>query len=244
MAFRTLLPLLTLLLVALLGPAFTGAALRAAGFGAPRSSRVPRAADASMLTPFGPVVTYAKALMDAATEKKEVVMVTDDVLTIKDKFQEEEFLDKLLLVQSNPKLTAVQKAKETVELLKPLQSTVMPKFIVFLAKKNRLNGLKTICFEYVQSMYYTQSITPVTVRVAQRLTEPQMEKVKEKMKQKAGTKDVKLIMEVEPNLIGGLQVEWGYTDPQKRKAPTHGIDLTLKNILGKRALQKGVVTQV
>lgn len=51
-------------------------------------------------------------------------------------------------------------------------------------------------------------------------------------------------MEVEPNLIGGLQVEWGYTDPQKRKAPTHGIDLTLKNILGKRALQKGVVTQV
>ena len=61
MAFRTLLPLLTLLLVALLGPAFTGAALRAAGFGAPRSSRVPRAADASMLTPFGPVVTYAKA---------------------------------------------------------------------------------------------------------------------------------------------------------------------------------------
>ena len=60
---------------------------------------------------------------------------------------------------------------------------------VFLAKKNRLNGLKTICFEYVQSMYYTQSITPVTVRVAQRLTEPQMEKVKEKMKQKAGTKD-------------------------------------------------------
>ena len=27
--------------------------------------------------------------MDAATEKKEVVLVTDDVLTIKDKFQEE-----------------------------------------------------------------------------------------------------------------------------------------------------------
>ena len=34
-------------------------------------------------------VTSRKALMDAATEKKEVVLVTDDVLTIKDKFQEE-----------------------------------------------------------------------------------------------------------------------------------------------------------
>ena len=62
---------------------------------------------------------------------------------------------------------------------------------VFLAKKNRLNGLKSICFEYVQSMYYTQSITPVTVRVAQRLTETQMEKVKEKMKEKAGTRDTR-----------------------------------------------------
>ena len=33
--------------------------------------------------------TSREALMDAATEKKEVVLVTDDVLTIKDKFQEE-----------------------------------------------------------------------------------------------------------------------------------------------------------
>ena len=43
---------------------------------------------------------------------------------------QEEWLEKLLLVQSNPKLTAVQKAKQTVDLLTPLKSTVMPKFIV------------------------------------------------------------------------------------------------------------------
>ena len=36
-----------------------------------------------------PTHLTCQALMDAATEKKEVVMVTDDVLTIKDKFQEE-----------------------------------------------------------------------------------------------------------------------------------------------------------
>eukprot|EP00438_Fugacium_kawagutii_P016973 Skav217287 [mRNA] locus=scaffold120:281850:283090:+ [translate_table: standard] len=159
-------------MVALWGSAFT--AWRPGGLTArnSRPSKTQRAADASMLTPFGPVVTYAKerpvALMDAASEKKEVVL--------------EEWLDRLLLVQSNPKFTAVQKAKATVELLQPLKSTVMPKFI-----------------------------------------------------------DVKLVMEVEPNLIGGLQVEWGYTDPQNRNSPTHGIDLSLKNILGKRALEKGVV---
>ena len=34
----------------------------------------------------------------------------------------------------------------------------------------------------------------------------------------------------------------GYTDPEGRYAPTHGIDLSLKNILSKKALEKGVVT--
>ena len=81
----------------------------------------------------------------------------------------------------------------SITLISHQNVTCFPTIEVFLAKKNRLNGLKTICFEYVQSMYYTQSITPVTVRVAQRLTEPQMEKVKEKMKQKAGTKDTTLL---------------------------------------------------
>ena len=98
-----------------------------------------------------------------------------------------------------------------------------------------------IMFEYVQSMYYKQSITPIRVTSAQRLTEDQLQKIGEKMKGKVGTTDVKLVAEVDPNLIGGLTLEWGYTDPVNLYAPTHGVDLSLKNILNKRALQKGVV---
>ncbi|CAK9079424.1 unnamed protein product [Durusdinium trenchii] len=233
--------------LALFAPAFTPSLPRSGLSAMPkagprRESLTQRAADGSGLKPFGPVVAYAKALMDAAIEKKEIVLVTDDVLKIKDQFLEEEWLEKLLLIQSNPKFSALQKATETVKILPKLKSTVMPKFIVFLAKKNRLRGLKRICLEYVQSMYFNQSITPVTVKVAQRLTEQQMEKIKEKMKKKAGTRDIKLVVEVDPSLIGGLQLEWGYTDPQNRYAPSYGVDLSLKNILEKRALQKGVVT--
>lgn len=218
-----------------------GMATAGRGMGAKQRALTQRNADGSMLQPFGPVVTYAKALMDAAREKGEDVPVTEDVLMIKDKFKEEEWLDKLVTVQNDPYLTEVQKANKIVDLLKPLKSTVMPKFIVFLAKKNRLNGIKVIMFEYVQSMYYLQSITPVRVTSAQRLTEDQLAKIKEKMKSKCGTKDVKLVAEVDPNLIGGLTLEWGYTDPVQLYAPTHGVDLSLKNILNKRALQKGVV---
>ncbi|CAJ1337295.1 unnamed protein product [Effrenium voratum] len=211
------------------------------GATAPRSSLTQRRADASMLRPYGPVVTYGQALMDAAKEKGEQVAVTEDALKIKKMFYDEDFLGKLVKIQNKPEYTNVEKAQQTVELLKPLKSTVMPKFIVFLAKKRRLKGLKVIMFEYAQSMYFQQSITPVKVTSAQRLSEGQLEKIKEKMKGKVGTTDVKLVPEVDPTLIGGFTLEWGYTDPVNLYAPTHGVDMSLKQILSKRALRKGVV---
>lgn len=67
--------------------------------------------------------------------------------------RQEEFLDKLLLVQSNPKLTAVQKAKETVELLKPLQSTVMPKFIVALIENEPEKNVEDMKYWAVGSIF-------------------------------------------------------------------------------------------
>ncbi len=201
---------------------------------------IQRKADGSMLTPFGPVVTYAKALMDAAKARNEAVEVMEDVLMIKDKFKDEEWLDKLVTVQNDPRITEVQKAQKIADLLKPLKSSVMPRFIIFLAKKNRLNGIKVIMLEYVQSTYYTNSVTPIRVTSAQRLTQDQMEKIKLKMEAKVGT-DVRLVQEVSPSLLGGLTLEWGYTDPDKLYAPTHGVDLSLKNILNKRAIQKGVI---
>ena len=178
--------------------------------------------------------------MDAAKARNEAVEVMEDVLMIKDKFKDEEWLDKLVTVQNDPRITEVQKAQKIADLLKPLKSSVMPRFIIFLAKKNRLNGIKVIMLEYVQSTYYTNSVTPVRVTSAQRLTQDQMEKIKLKMEAKVGT-DVRLVQEVSPSLLGGLTLEWGYTDPDKLYAPTHGVDLSLKNILNKRAIQKGVI---
>lgn len=200
-----------------------------------------RYADGSGLTPFGPVVQYAKALTDAAREKGEDVAVTEDVLMIKENYNTAEFLDKLPPIMNDPALTEVEKAAELIKLLPKLKSTIMPKFITFLAKKKRLNGIKVICFEYVQSLYWNQGITPVRVTSAQRLTEDQISKIKEKMKGKVDTTDVKIITEIDPSLLGGFTLEWGYTDPILLTAPTYGLDFSLKEILSKRALQRGVV---
>jgi len=234
-----LLSCIALFSVALLAPTFTPSLL---GFpkakGAQQRTRAPTQlqADASGLNPFGPVVSYAKALSDAAESKGEDVVATQDMLKIKQLYQSEDFQDSLFIVTNDYNLTAVEQAESLIKLVQP-QSSVVPKFIVFLAKKNRLRGLKAICLEYIQSLYHRQSITPVTVRVAQRLTAEQLEKLKEKMREKADTDDVKIHMEVDANLIGGLQVEWGYNDPEALYAPSHGIDLSLKRILNQQALE-------
>ncbi|CAK9076630.1 unnamed protein product [Durusdinium trenchii] len=203
-------------------------------------SLVARKADSSGLTPFGPVVTYAKALMEGGKSKGEEVAVTKDVLYIKLMYDSDEFKENLVAVLNNPKLKELEKAETMVKLMPGLKSSVMPKFITFLAKKNRLGGVKRIMLEFVQAMYFNNAITPVKVTSAQRLSDEQKDKIKEKMSSKVGT-DIKLLEDVDPGLLGGFKLEWGYQDPDRLIAPSQGVDLSLKFILNKRALQKGVV---
>ena len=77
---------------------------------------------------------------------------------------------------NDPAFTELEKAAELIQLPPKLKSTIMPKFFTFLAKKKRLNCIKVICFEYVQSLYWNQGITPVRVTSAQRLSEDQISK--------------------------------------------------------------------
>jgi F-type H+-transporting ATPase subunit delta len=226
-------------------PSLSTGSSRSAGRGAAARARsvVQRQADGSMLAPGGPLVVYAQALMDAAAAKNEQVQVTQDVLKIKSKFADEEFLNALIEVQNDWDNFDIDKAKKTIALLQPLKSDAVPKFIVFLAKKRRLISLKRIANEYVASLYQQQSIAPVLVKSAQRLSEEQQKSIKDKMKEKTGAKDIKLVMEVDASLLAGFTLEWGYTDPELLAAPCEGIDLSLKNYLRKSALNEGVVLQ-
>mmetsp|Transcript_73887 Transcript_73887/g.171390 ORF Transcript_73887/g.171390 Transcript_73887/m.171390 type:complete len:289 (+) Transcript_73887:67-933(+) len=231
---------------ALVGAAVAmGAAVGAMhGSAARRVQRVAMKADDSGLRATGPITVYTKALMDVAASKKESVTVTKDVMKVKKVFSDQDFLDKLQFVQNELGTSEMQKATGMIKLLQPMESAVFPKFVTFLAKKRRLSALKTICSEYVSSLYSEQSIAPVMVRSAQRLTNKQIDNIKSKMKAKTGAKDVKLVAEVDAGLLGGFVIEWGYTDPENLNCPTEGMDLSLKAALLKAALDKGVVTQM
>merc|ERR1712056_116536 len=141
-------------------------------------------------------------------------------------------------------MSLTTKAAGMVELMQPLESNVVPKFVTFLAKKKRLQALQPVVEEYMSSLYETQNIAPVLVRSAQPLTEEQKEAIKEKMKAKTGASDIKLVCQIDSSLIAGLSVEYGFTDPEQLSTPTEGADLSLKSYLESAALNQGVVATV
>jgi len=198
----------------------------------------------SGLSPGGPVVAYTEALTDAAAKKGEPVLVTKDVMRLRMLFEDDDFLDELLYVNNEVGRSDLDRARDMIKLMQPLESTVLPKFVIFLAKKKRLMALKPICKEYVASLYFTNSIAPVKVRSAQPLSEEQKEAIKEKMKEKTGAADIKLVAEVDGSLLGGFVIEWGFVDPENLDTPSEGVDLSLQTILTKKALDNGVLATV
>merc|ERR1712039_573458 len=101
------------------------------------------------------------ALMEAAARSGESVPVTKDVMKVKALFSDRKFLDELQFVQNDPSVPMVRKASAMVELMQPLESTVLPKFVTFLAKKRRLQALSLVADMYMGTLYDTQKIVPV-----------------------------------------------------------------------------------
>merc|ERR1712151_587728 len=132
-----------------------------------------------------------------AAKTGESVPVTKDVMKVKALFKDEAFMQKLQFIVNNPSLSLLDRASSMVEMMQPLESSVVPKYVTFLAKKKRLQALRPIVEEYMSTLYETQNIVPVRVKSAQPLTEEQKEAIKEKMKTKTGASDIKLVCSID-----------------------------------------------
>jgi ATP synthase F1 delta subunit len=183
-----------------------------------------------------PTLTFVNVLETAAAKKEQSVAVTKDVMKVKKLFNDEAFKDKLLYVV-NIQLTKLEEADEMLKLFGDLDSEVFPKFVVYLAKKNRLHQLNLICKEYVAGLYRSQSILPVLVTSAVKLTTDQKKTLKDKLKEKTGAADIKLVTQTDGNLLAGFTAEWGFCDPETLSTPTEGVDLSLVTYLGKAKLR-------
>mmetsp|Transcript_36909 Transcript_36909/g.101584 ORF Transcript_36909/g.101584 Transcript_36909/m.101584 type:complete len:286 (+) Transcript_36909:81-938(+) len=195
------------------------------------------------LNSVNPVLVYASALSGAAKKSGESVTVTKDVMKVKRLFVDEAFKEQLFTL-INRGLDQLDTANVFCEAFAPMESTVFPKFVKYLAKKRRLTSLKLICKEYVKGLYVSEQIVPVRVQSATPLNDEQKDAIKEKMKAKTGASDIKLVCEVSGELLAGFKVEWGFVDPETLDAPADGIDMSLKSILSKAAIKEGVTTAI
>jgi ATP synthase F1 delta subunit len=214
---------------------------------APGASKVAMKADLSGLIPSGPLIAYMKALMDQGAKSGESVAITKDVMRYK-RIMEGEMMGTKELEEfyykknSLPELGTEDPTKQVaiadleIQYFGPWESTIFPKFIKFLAKKTRLAQLGAICQEYMSNLYVMQSIAPVVVVSAQKLSEEHAAAIKEKMKARIGVNDIKLVTRVDSNLIAGFKIMWGFTDPELLDAGSEMLDYTFKAAVEKSAL--------
>merc|ERR1712190_368363 len=188
--------------------------------------KAPRHVDDSMLRPKG-----------------DTVVVTKDVMKLKDAFKDEAFLDELHANINVPYLSPLEKVEIIMKFCPKMESTVLPTFVKFLAKRQRLMSLNRILKEYVQRVYYNSSITPVKCYTADALTDAQKDKICEKMKKRLGCDDVKLIIIVDKSLLGGFKLEYNFTDPDTLTFCSDGQDCSLRGFLEKQAISQGVIVE-
>jgi len=226
-------------------PGFTSPLSTRSGFGRSRSL-LPRHAEGV----YGePMDVFAMALADAASATKEAVPVMQDILYLKAMFNSEESnaaKDEWIRLANIPKrdFTLEQRAKKFVDFVKDdLKSTAVPKFIIFLGKKRRLDILSGLTLRYVQNMYKSQSIAPVKLESAAPFSEAQTKNLKDQMKKKLGVQDIKLITKTNPGLVAGFKLYWNFEDPEKLTKPSMELDSSFRTHLEAAALNRGVDVQ-
>jgi len=182
-----------------------------------------------------PIIVYMEALTKAAAEMKETIPVSKDMMKIKSCMDDPAWWDSTgrpLFQKEHPPKENIQ-LYQAGDLIKELalESTVVPKYLAFLAKKNRLPSLRKISVEYVKEIYDTQGIIPATVTSAQALDDASIDRIKNTLKEQLGASDIKLVTKVSDKLIAGYILEYDYLHPGDMKGPRGRVDYSLASRL-------------
>lgn len=165
---------------------------------------------------------YARALFDFSVEKNIMHQITADFQDL-DLFLKE--TTELTNYLSNPIIS--QDAKCEI-LTKTLQSQVNNetfKFLMILVNRDRISLLESIISNYLELVYKTASIKTIDVSTAFTFTNLQKNMLVKKLKELTTAREIRLIINVDPSLIGGFLI----------KTESKVIDFTIKNQLEKLA---------
>ena len=149
---------------------------------------------------------YAKALVEIGMEEKAVEAYADELAKVKEILSQEELLSQLL---DNPTLALDKKQAMLAEVYKALElAEGMVKFLGLLLSKGRLCFLSQIEESYRRQADELSGILSAKITAATALDDVQQQAIASGLEKRTG-KQIALTVEVNPDLIGGLQAEIG-----------------------------------
>ncbi|MGI9571481.1 MAG: ATP synthase F1 subunit delta, partial [Desulfobulbia bacterium] len=149
---------------------------------------------------------YAKALVEIGVEEKAVEAYADELAKVKEILSQEELLEQLL---NSPTLALEKKQAMLAELYKALElSDGMVKFLGLLLSKGRFCFLGQIEESYRRQADELSGILSAKITAATELDDVQQQAIATGLEKQTG-KQIALTVEVNADLIGGLQAEIG-----------------------------------
>jgi len=174
---------------------------------------------------------YARALFDFSVEKNIMHQITADFQNL-DTFLNE--TPELLEYLNNPIVKRNAKSEILTKTLKSQINTETFKFLMVLVERDRINLLTTVINSYLELIYQTASIKMIEVSTALAFTNSQKDTLIQKLKELTNAREIRLIINVDPSLIGGFLIQ----------TESKVIDFTVKNQLQKLAKHLDTVLEI
>lgn len=152
--------------------------------------------------------TYGDALFDLAIEESCVDAVTQEVLLVKEAFQENPELRSIFL---NPDIGKEEKTDLLEKVFKGRISDNVVGFLRIIVTKQRFSDLDAILEYFVARAKEYKKIGVAKVTSPMELSGEWKSKIEEKLLDTTGYASMEMSWEVEPELIGGLVIRIGDT---------------------------------
>ena len=174
---------------------------------------------------------YARALFDFSVEKNIMHQITADFQNL------EIFLDgttELVDYLNNPIVSQDAKREILTKTLESQINTETFKFLMVLVNRDRISLLKSVISNYLELVYETASIKMIEVSTAFPFTNLQKNTLIQKLKELTNAREIRLIITVDSNLIGGFLI----------KTESKVIDFSIKNQLQNLAKHLDAVLEI
>jgi len=174
---------------------------------------------------------YARALFDFSVEKNIMHQITADFQNLEIFLNENVELTEYL---NNPIVNKNAKREILTKTLDSEINTETFKFLMVLVNRDRINLLQSVIDNYLELVYETASIKMIEVSTASAFTNLQKNTLIQKLKELTNAREIRLIITVDANLIGGFLI----------KTESKVIDFTIKNQLQQLAKHLDTVLEI